>query len=46
MQLEGVCTIAVGGVAIQVLGQVDDHDSLKGAFLQMGNRQSHLKWQV
>jgi hypothetical protein len=42
MQLEGVCAIAVCGVTIQVLGQVDDHDGLKGAFLQVG---SSTTWQ-
>jgi hypothetical protein len=34
VQLEGVGAVAVGGVAVQVLGQVDDHDGLKGAFLR------------
>jgi hypothetical protein len=35
VQFEGVGTITVGGVAVQVLRQVDDHDGLKGAFLRV-----------
>jgi hypothetical protein len=34
VQLEGVWAIAVGGLLLQVLGQVDDHDGVEGAFLQ------------
>jgi hypothetical protein len=33
MQLEAVWPISVRGVALQVLGEVDDHDGLKRAFL-------------
>jgi hypothetical protein len=40
VQLEAVGPISVCGVALQVLGQINDHDGLKGAFLvaQAGNQ--------
>ena len=33
VQLEGVGAVAVGGVVLEVLGQVDDHDGVERAFL-------------
>lgn len=33
VQLEGVGAVAVGGFLLEVFGQVDDHDGVKGAFL-------------
>jgi hypothetical protein len=36
VQLEAVGSVSVCGVALQVLGQVDDHDGIEGAFLQHG----------
>lgn len=33
MQLEGVCTIPMGGIFIQIFWQIDDLNSLKWAFL-------------
>lgn len=37
VQLEGVGAVTVRRLLLQVLGQVDDHDGLKGALLQQGN---------
>lgn len=34
MQFEGIRSISMGGVFLQVLWEVDDHDSVKGAFLR------------
>lgn len=34
MKLEGVCTVSVRGLLLQILWQVDDHDSVERAFLQ------------
>ena len=33
MKLEGVCTISMRGLLLQILWQVDDHDSIERAFL-------------
>lgn len=33
MELEGVRTVAVSGVLLQVFGEVDDGDCLEGTFL-------------
>lgn len=33
VQLEGVWAISVGGLPLQILWQIDDHDGVKGAFL-------------
>ena len=33
MKFEGIRSISMGGVFLQVLREVDDHDSVKGAFL-------------
>lgn len=33
MELKGVCAVAMGGFLVQVLGEVDDGDGVKGAFL-------------
>lgn len=34
MKLEGVGTVSVRGLFLQILWQVDDHDSVERAFLQ------------
>ena len=33
MKLEGVCTVSVRGLLLQILWQIDDHDCIERAFL-------------
>lgn len=43
MQLESVCTVSVRRLLCHILGQIDDHDRIKGAFLHTA--QNHTQKQ-
>ena len=45
MELEGVGAVAVGGLLLQVFGQVDDHDCVEGALLHARTDScEHMPW--